>query len=150
MRRYHFLSKEEIFDALNKLRASFLAAKDGHDVEEIIKGILTSDERLRVGRRIKIAQLLRQGRLVDEIAEEFKIGRSTIAAVQKSMEQYPRCFDLVHSREEKVEREAKDKTYRKVGGSMQVLKKSVYTGFTRKDVKRCPFCFHIPVIQFSG
>ncbi|MEX1068593.1 MAG: Trp family transcriptional regulator [Patescibacteria group bacterium] len=136
MRRYQFLSKENVFDALNKLRAAFLAAKDGHDVEEIIKGILTSDERLRVGRRIKIAQLISQGKLVDEIAEELKIGNSTISWVQKNMDQHPRCFELIGKREEKVEGEAKDKMYRKVGGPKMVFKKSVYTGFTRKDVAR--------------
>jgi len=136
MRRYQFLSREEIFDALNKLRAALLAAKDGHDVEEIMNGILTSDERLRLGRRIKIAQLLSQGKLVSDLARELKVGYSTISSVQKSMDQHPRCFELIDKREEKVESEAKSKTYRQVGSSMKVFKKKVYTGFTRKDVSR--------------
>ena len=46
MRRYRFLEKEEIFDALNKLRNAFLAARDGDEVEEIINGLLTFDEKM--------------------------------------------------------------------------------------------------------
>ena len=49
MRRYRFLEKEEIFDALNKLRNAFLAARDGDEVEEIINGLLTFDEKMKIG-----------------------------------------------------------------------------------------------------
>ena len=55
MRRYKFLDKDSVFSALNRLRASFLAAKDGNDVEEIINALFTVDEKLRIGRRIQIA-----------------------------------------------------------------------------------------------
>ena len=61
MRRYTHLSREEVYGALNKLRSSFLAAKDGDEVNQIIKGVLTYDERMKIGRRIQIAKLLEEG-----------------------------------------------------------------------------------------
>ena len=40
MRRYGFLTKTDTYEALNRLRDAFLAAKDGNEVNEIINGIL--------------------------------------------------------------------------------------------------------------
>src|SRR3970282_146060 len=52
MRRYKFLGEDSVFAALNKLRTSFFAANDGLQVDEIIKGILTYDERMKIGRKM--------------------------------------------------------------------------------------------------
>ena len=136
MRRYKFLDKDYIFSALNRLRSAFLAAKDGQQVEEIIKGILTSDERLKIGRRIEIAQMLKEGFSYLEISQELKAGRSTISLVERKLNQNPLCFQLINQREQKVEKEFKQKAYRKIGDPMKVFKTKEYTGFTRKFVKR--------------
>ena len=61
MRRYKFLQKEDLFEALNRLRDAFLAAKDGNEVEEIINGLLTQDEKLKIGRRILVAEYIKDG-----------------------------------------------------------------------------------------
>ena len=136
MRRYKFLSKEDVFDALNKLRSAFLAAKDGNEVEEIINGILTSDERMKIGRRILIAGALEEGLTYDEIKDTLKVGKSTVVKIEEAKRSHPLAFQLVGKREKKVDEEYKNKAYRKVGGAKMIFKKKEYTGFKRKDVVR--------------
>lgn len=136
MRRYKFLTKEDIYSALNKLRAAFLAAKDGGEVESIIKGVLTNDERIKIGRRILIAQLLSEENTYDQIKNLLKVGKQTIIQVQKSMESRPKCFELINQREMKVETTFWKKAYIKVGSPKMIHKRIEYTGFTRKDVTR--------------
>ncbi|MEK7550181.1 MAG: Trp family transcriptional regulator [Patescibacteria group bacterium] len=136
MRRYKFLLKEEVFEALNKLRAAFLAAKDGNEVEEIIRGILTSDERIKIGRRILISQLLDEGLTFEAISKDYRIGKQTALQVQKLKDRYPKCFELISQRVEKVEIEFGKKAYIKTGNPKYLKKFIEYTGFKRTDVKR--------------
>jgi uncharacterized protein YerC len=136
MRRYSFLGKDYVFTALNRLRAALMAAKDGYDVEEIIKGVLTHDERIKIGRRIEIAEMLSSGLSHDEIADEMKVGFTTIAQVARNLEKYPKCFELIGKRLDKVSNEYSSKAYMKVGGSKLIHKKRKFTGFSRKDVGR--------------
>jgi Trp operon repressor len=83
VRRYKFLTKDSVYAALNRLRASFLAAKDGSEVNEIIKGVLTQDERMKIGRRIQIAELLNANWTFEEIRAKLKVGKNTIQLVEK-------------------------------------------------------------------
>jgi uncharacterized protein YerC len=136
MRRYKFVSRENIFGALNKLRASFLAAKDGSEVEEIITGVLTYDERLKIGRRLQIARMLRDDKTYSEIHEELKVGGATINLVEKLISNHPRCFELINKREEKVETEFKNRAFEKVGSHKRIFRPTIYTGFRKKDVTR--------------
>lgn len=136
MRRYKFLLKEEVFDALNKVRAALLAAKDGSDVENVMNGLLTFDERMKIGRRIIVAEYLLNGVGTEEISKLLKVGKTTIALVSKNLDDYARCFDLLRLRRKKVETEYKKKAYVTRGGSTMIFKKKEYTGFRRKDVKR--------------
>ena len=136
MRRYKFLKKEDIYDALNRLRDSFLAAKDGEEVEEIINGLLTPDEKLKIGRRILIAEYVKDGIGFDEIVKIHKVGKNTITSVIKNLEEHPIAFDLIHKRREKVEKEYQKRKYQSIGGSTLIFKKKEYTGFKRKHVTR--------------
>jgi uncharacterized protein YerC len=136
MRRYKFLTTENVYDALNKLRSAFLAAKDGNEVEEIIKGLLTSDERLKIGRRILIAQALEEGLTYDEVKKELKVGKQTVVMVENKLRSNPLCFELVGKREKKVKYEYKRKAYQNTGGGKMILKKKVHAGFKRRDVRR--------------
>lgn len=136
MRRYNFLTKDGVYEALNKLRSAFLAAKDGSQVEEIIMGVLTHDERMKIGRRIQVAQMLMNGATYDEIMDELKIGRSTIGWVERQVAEHPLAYELFGQREEKVEKEFAFRAYKETGGSTKVFKGRTYTGFTRKDVNR--------------
>ena len=136
MKRYRFLKKEDIYEALNRLRDSFLAAKDGEEVEKIIKGLLTSDERLKIGRRILIYEYLNSGYTMDEIRKFLKVGKNTVLHVARLLDQYPECFELIKRRREIVEREYKSKKYNTTGGSNLIFKRKEYSGFSRKNVKR--------------
>lgn len=136
MRRYKFLQKEDVFEALNKVRNALLAAKNGNDVEQIMSGILTFDERMKIGRRIQIAECLLNDLRIEEIQRLLKVGRTTIAQVAKNLEDYEKCFHLIRARNEKVEKIYKNKSHRLVGGSMKIFKTKEYTGFKRKDVAR--------------
>ena len=109
MRRYQFLAKSFVYNALNKLRAAFLAAKDGEEVEQLMKAILTNDERIKIGRRIEVAQLLQAGLTYHEITAELKVGIPTVVAIAKKFEQYPHAFRLINKRENQVE-----KTYQQI------------------------------------
>lgn len=136
MRRYIFLQKEDIYEALDRLRDAFLAAKDGSEVEEIIKGILTQDEKLRIGRRIITAEYIKAGINVDQISRTLKVGRNTIMRVARALEENPKSFELVERRRNTVEKEYSKRKHRSTGGSQIVFKGKEYTGFKRKDVKR--------------
>lgn len=136
MRRYDFLEQDEVFEAFNKLRNAFLAAKDGKEVDKILNGLLTFDERMKIGRRILVAEYILAGIGIDEISRILSVGKNTIASVSRSLSENPDCFKLIEKREEKVEKVYKNKRYKKVGGSQLVIKKKVYTGFTRKKVER--------------
>lgn len=136
MRRYKFLKKEDIYQALNRLRDAFLSAKDGNEVEEIINGLLTHDEKLKIGRRILVAEYIKDGIGFEEIAKILKVGKNTIASVMKSLDKYPRSFDIIAKRRTNVEAVYAKRKYRLTGGSTLVFKKREYTGFRRKDVER--------------
>lgn len=136
MRRYRFLEKEDIYEALNRLRNAFLAARDGTEVEMIINGLLTSDERLKIGRRIIVAEYLREGFTVEEIIRLLKVGKNTIQHVSRLLDQNQDWFDLIERRNEMVEKKYKSKKYKTSGGSKMVFKTREYSGFSRKNVKR--------------
>ena len=137
MRRYKRLTKVDVYEALNKVRDAFLAAKDGDEVNEIINSILTTEEKLKIGRRVLIAEYLKIGSLtLDEIRLMLKVGRLTLQFVSRRRALHPRGFDLIGTRSKRVENEYQKKKLREVGGSQIVFKRKEYTGFKRKDVKR--------------
>lgn len=136
MRRYKFLTKEDIYDAFNRLRDAFLAAKNGDEVEEIIKGLLTHDEKLKIGRRILVAEYLKEGMGIDEIAKALKVGKNTIMSVARKLDENSMFLELIRQRKRKVEKEYSKKKYNFIGSSKLIFKKREYTGFKRKDVER--------------
>lgn len=136
MKRYSFLDKEDIYSALNKLRNALLAAQNGSDVDEILNGIFTQDEKMKIGRRILIAESLKQDLTMDEICEHLKVGKNTIITVAKNIEAHPLCFTLIDKRAKKVENEYQKNKYKTSGGSKLIFKKKTYSGSKRKDVTR--------------
>lgn len=136
MKRYHFLTTKEVYESLNLLRNAFLAAKNGEEVDEIINGLLTPDEKIKIGRRIAIEGFVKNDFKVRDIMQIARVGMSTILLVTKLSEEHPRCFQLINSRENKVKKEYEAKKYISLGGSKLIHKKKTYSGFKRKDVKR--------------
>ncbi|OGH14154.1 MAG: hypothetical protein A2860_02225 [Candidatus Levybacteria bacterium RIFCSPHIGHO2_01_FULL_37_33] len=136
MRRYRFLTKDSVYGALNKLRNAFLAARDGDEVNEIINGILSYDERLKIGRRILVAEMLKGGFTIEEIVNTLKVGRTTVLFVSRNLDQFPNCFELLEKRNNKVEKEYQNKKHRLLGGSKKIFKSKEYTGYKRSNVNR--------------
>ncbi len=136
MRRYTLLDQVSLYPAVPQLSSAFLAAKDGNEVENIINGLLTPDEKLKIGRRIQIAECLQKGMTVDEICQKLKVGNTTVVFMGNNLLKYPEFFKIISKRERKVEDQYQGNKYRKVGGSTLVIKRKIYTGFKRKDVKR--------------
>lgn len=136
MRRYDFLQKSDVFEALNRIRDAFFAAKDETEVDHIINGLLTYDEKLRLGRRIQVAEWILAGMTTEEIEQNLKVGRTTIVLVGRQLSEHPECYELIKFRRKKVEKEFKSKAYKQTGGSTLIFKRKEYTGYSRKDVKR--------------
>lgn len=130
------MTEEDFFEAFNRLRDAFLAAKDGNEVKEIINALLTRDEKIRIGRRILIAEGLKNDTTQKELVQISNVGFSTISLVSKHLERHPKGFELVFKRREKLEKDYKSKKYVEVGGSTLIFKKKQYTGIKRSDIKR--------------
>ena len=136
MKRYRFLKQEDIYDALNRLRNAFLAARNGIEVEKIINGLLTTDEKLKIGRRILIAECLKSNIGIDEISRMLKVGKNTIMHISRRLEKHEEWFDLIEKRNTVTEKEYQKKKNKTVGSSKLVFKPEVHSGFKRKDGKR--------------
>lgn len=136
MRRYKFLTKEDIYEALNEVRDAFLAAKDGNEVNEIMSFMLTTEEKIRLGRRVLLAKYLELDLTLDEIYKMLKVGKSTVQFVTRRAHLHPIGLELIRKRGKKVEDEYQRRKFREVGGSQLVFKRKEYTGLKRKDVKR--------------
>lgn len=134
--RYRFITSKDEQEAKNDVKNAFLAAKNGQDVEQIINALLTTDETIKLGRRIQIASMLMRGMTGEDIKSILKVGRNTITLVVKHIAAYPDGFTLIKNREKKVAETYEKKKFRKVGGSTLVFKKKEYTGFKRSDVGR--------------
>lgn len=136
MKRYHFLTDKDVYDALNRLTDVFLAAKDGNEVREIINGLLTEDEKIKIGRRVIVAELVKSDMKVRDVVQIGRIGGSTVSFVRRMEQAHPKCYELINARHTKMEKEYAAKKYSKSGGSKLVFKKKEYTGIKRSDIKR--------------
>jgi len=136
MKRYQFLSEKDVYSALNKLRDAFLAASNGDDVNKIINGLLTPDERLKIGRRILVADAILNNLTIEEISQNLSVGKATVLSVYRSLEIDGSWYQLISKRSDKVEKEYQEKKFVLRGGSLQIKKRKEYSGFKRKEVKR--------------
>src|SRR3989338_7551431 len=104
MRKYGHLTKEDIYEALNKIRDAFLAARDGSQVNDIMDSILTSEEKIMIGRRVLAVEYLKSGYLtIAEIRSMLKMGTSTIMNMARQSERYSKGFELIETRSKRVE-----------------------------------------------
>lgn len=136
MRRYSFLTKADNYEALNRLRDAFLAAKDGNEVNQIINGLLTEDEKIRIGRRIIISQALNANNTYQEIISVSNVGRTTVNWVARQMVLFPICFKLLLKRYYIVQKKYEHKRMREVTLSPLPDRRREYSGIKRSDIKR--------------
>lgn len=125
-----------MYEALNEVRDAFLAAKDGNEVNEIMSFMLTTEEKIRLGRRVLLAKYLELDLTLDEIYKMLKVGKSTVQFVTRRAHLHPMGLKLIRKRGSKVEDEYQKRKFREVGGSQLVFKRKEYTGVKRKDIKR--------------
>lgn len=130
------MDKRDEYELTNLVKDAFLSAKDGEDAQDIINALLTTDEKIKIGRRIKIARLLRAEISGEEIMGLLHVGRNSVTLVSKHIFAYPKGFSLIFERIKKVEQTYRDKKIKKTGGSTLVFKKKEYTGYKRKNVVR--------------
>lgn len=124
MRRYNYLSKDSIHAAFAKLASAFLIAKTETEIKQILFSLFTSDERTKLGRRIQVAQMIKDNVPYRDITQELQVGKQTIMMVVRRMDSNPEGFQLILSQEGK---QGKNKRkYYIVGGSKMIYKRKVY------------------------
>lgn len=136
MKRYKNITQSDVYESWNKLRDALLAAKNGKEVDEIIKAIFTDEEKLQIGRRILIAEGLSMDMKISDICDLLKVGKNTVQHVSRRLDKYKVGFDLIDKRSKKLEKDYESKKYTKVGGSKLFIKQKKYTGIKRSDIER--------------
>lgn len=76
------ISPQEKEKYLDLLWTSILTLKTKEEVKNFFKDLLSEQETIMIARRILIAKELLQGKGYDQIREEHRVGKSTIASVQ--------------------------------------------------------------------
>lgn len=82
-RRMSDLSKEETIATLDALYTAASAIKGRDAMKLFLRDLLTSSERIMLGRRIIIARMLIADVSYNEIGERMRVGRATIGRVQR-------------------------------------------------------------------
>ncbi len=82
-RRPSDLSKEEKIKTLDALYTAASSIHGRADIKLFLRDLLTESERIMLGRRIRIAKRIVEGKTRDEIAIEFRAGTDTIGKVQR-------------------------------------------------------------------
>lgn len=89
-RKLSELSKEETIATLDALYTAASVLKGRDAMKLFLRDLLTSSERIMLGRRIIIARMLIAGISYDEIGERMRVGRATIGRVQRWLhDQFP-------------------------------------------------------------
>ena len=89
-RKMRDLTKKEIIVTLDALYTAASAIKGRDAVKLFLRDLLTSSERIMLGRRIIIARMLIAGVSHEEIERRLRVGRGTIGRVNKWLhDQFP-------------------------------------------------------------
>lgn len=109
------IKPEEEHRILSALRQTAGRFTGREAVSSFLDHALTEDEKLAIGRRIAIAQMIIAGLTYYEINERLHISPNTFSRINKWVyEQLPGyAAALKHERERSVEKKAKRKPYRK-------------------------------------
>lgn len=131
------MSDKSLLEIYEKVGAAFLAAKDGKEVKAVIDAILTPDEKVKVGRRVLVAQLINNGNVTyEDLLKNLKVGKNTVSMVIHQMLVNPEGFEAIFRRVKKVDEEYKDKSFTSSILSRHIVGRKTRTNFKRTDVKR--------------
>ena len=111
-KRQKDLTKEEIIATLDALYTAASAIKGRNEVKLFLRDLLTSSERIMLGRRIIIARMLIAGESYREIGRRLRVGNNTIRRVERWLEdQFPGFEKAVKEMEKEYARRARRSTH---------------------------------------
>ena len=99
---------------LDTLYTAMSGLKSREEIKNFLRDLLTESERVMVGRRILIAQMLLEEKPYDEIIRELKVGKDTIMRVHRWLEDDTDGYEKAVKQLEKVlaaRQEKRDKAY---------------------------------------
>lgn len=120
------LSDEERIKTLDALYTAAGSLKGRAAMKAFLKDLLTESERIMLGRRIRIARDIIEGKSADDIAEEMRVGYDTIYKVRRWLgDQFPGYEEAIRGMElEFIQRKrASDSRYLYATSALYRLKK---------------------------
>jgi uncharacterized protein YerC len=106
-RKRNDLSREEYVHTLDLLYTAASAVKGRDGIKLFLRDLLTSSERIMLGRRIWIARLLISGETHASIAQKLNVGLSTVWRVQRWLrDEYPGYEQALRGLEKEMDKRA--------------------------------------------
>jgi uncharacterized protein YerC len=109
-RRIKDLTDKERIDTLDALYTAASVVKGRDSMKRFLKDLLTTSERIMLGRRVLIARALLAGERRNDIMAALKVGPDTIWRVQRWLEDtMPGYEDVIRYMETELEKRRKSK-----------------------------------------
>ena len=108
------LESKDRIKYLDTLYTTVSTLKSREEVKNFLRDLLTESERVMIGRRILVAQMLLEEKPYDEIIRELKVGKDTIMRVHRWLEDDTDGYEKAVKQLEKVlaaRQEKRDKAY---------------------------------------
>lgn len=106
-RKLKDLTKKETIATLDTLYTAASAVKGRDKMKLFLRDLLTPSERIMLGRRIIIARMLLAGQGYDDIVRRMKVGKTTIARVDRWLsDQMPGYENAIKGMEKEFDRRA--------------------------------------------
>lgn len=99
---------------LDTLYTAMSGLKSREEIKNFLRDLLTESERIMIGRRIIIAQMLLEEKSYEEIIRELKVGKDTIMRVHRWLEDETEGYEKAIKQLEKVltaRQEKRDRAY---------------------------------------
>lgn len=80
------VNRKDKIKYLDSLYTAISALKSREEIKNFLKDLLTESERIMIGRRILIAQMLLEGKSYGQIIGELHVGADTIIRVHRQLE----------------------------------------------------------------
>jgi len=80
------VNREDKIKYIDSLYTAISSLKSREEIKNFLKDLLTESERIMIGRRILVAQMLLEDRSYDQIIRELHVGADTIIRVQRWLE----------------------------------------------------------------
>ena len=111
-RKISELSEKEIMVTLDTLYTAASTMRGRDAVKLFLRDLLTSSERIMLGRRIIIARMLIKGESYDEIGKRLRVGRATISRIHRWLsDQFPGFEQAIGGMEKEFMKRREKKLY---------------------------------------